>query len=165
MRTYGLLCSLLLLISGAAFGQGFQAKKLAEKMDVYGSVIPHTHTYIRHCAPSFLAGGVQACTVHNAGPYFIQLAVPNPSLAQLRIQLVVGHGYGPHAFRRYGGPALLAFLMAVTDSQKGGLYLFQALSKHISATTAQWEGIRVAQVARPHAYLWKAEITPANNHG
>ncbi|MBU2829101.1 hypothetical protein [Acidithiobacillus ferriphilus] len=156
MRIYGLFCSVLLLVSGVAFGQVFQAKKLAEKMDAFGIVIPRTHTYIRDCAPSFLAGGVQACTVHNAGPYFIQLAVPNQTLAQLKIQLVVGHGYGPHSFRRYGGPALLAFLMAVTDSQKGGLYLFQTLSKHIAATTAQWKGVRVSQSVKPHAYLWKA---------
>ncbi|MHB9043101.1 hypothetical protein [Acidithiobacillus sp.] len=165
MRAHVLLGSLLLLISGVAFGQGFEAKNLATKMDVYGSIIPNTHTYIRHCAPSFLAGGVEACTVHNAGPYFIQLVVPNPSLAQLRIQLVVGQGYGPHAFSHYGSPALLSFLMAVTGSQRGGWHLYKKLSKHMFATTAQWGDIRVIQVAHPHTYLWKAEITSVNNPG
>lgn len=162
MHTYRVVCSLLLLFSGAAFGQCFHAKALAEKMDAYSAVIPHAHTYIKHCGASFIAGGVEACTIHNSGPYFIQLAVPNPAEARLRIQLVAGGGPNSHGFRRYGGPALLSFLMSVTGAQNGGLYLFETLSKHTLDAKAHWHGVRVFQVVTPHAYTWTAKLTSAN---
>lgn len=154
MRSSFLVCS---LIGGLAFAHNFSAERLAAKMDQYSLIIPHARTYIRHCAP-YYATGYESCTVHNAGPYFIQLAVRSPLLAQLRIQLVVGHGYGPHAFRRYGSPALLAFLMAVTNSEKGGQRLFKDLSAHMFGTSAQWQDVRVTQIFRPHRYLWRAEV-------
>lgn len=104
-----------------------------------------------------LAGGEEACTIHGAGPYFIQLVVPNPNFAELTLQLVVGHGYGPDEFSRYGAPPLLSFLMAVTGTEKGGFYLFKSLSKDPDNATATWNQVKVTQRLKPHALTWTAQ--------
>lgn len=145
-------------LCSSAWAQGFEAKALAVQMDHYNLIIPHSHAYIRHCGPSMLAGGKEACTVHGAGPYFIQLVVPNPNLAELRTQLVVGQGYGRDEFRKYGAPPLLSFLMAVTGSEKGGVDLLDRLkTKSLINGAASWGNIKVTQSIKPHVLTWTAQ--------
>lgn len=63
------LC-ILLIVSGNALAQDFDAKHLVGQMDRYNLLIPNDRSYIQHCGLSVLAGGNEACTVHGTGPYF-----------------------------------------------------------------------------------------------